>query len=392
MSVRKPDRWKQKRYGVLGLLVVVCVFGILSIVPGWLEHGLAAMVAGCVGLLWILVTLCLTRRFTLSIMLCAVASIAMVMSGYQGIIEKMIKKDRMLTMIRDAGGDVSFVGLPQHSGPMAFSSELGLIVPVPKSYRHTLSRVYCAWIPNHIFTPANVVRWPLNGSEVMIQCESKLDVVDATALEMLPKSCPGIGIQRGRLDRRGVQALKRFDRLEVFVFSLNDEPIPGWISDLNDLRTIRLYDAAVGQADTDKIAGLSKLRHVLLCDSRIRDPKCASTPRHPDQLHRVSLVGCTVDSTMIQWCGSMLADGNEFHGYLEIGPATLPDSWQNVPAAQVQWIRDVDSFAAPLTDQHLMSMTQWPNLQKVRLTTSKVTKAGAEAFKKARPDVEFDMN
>ncbi|MEM0925881.1 MAG: hypothetical protein AAGJ83_07575 [Planctomycetota bacterium] len=376
-GIRLRTRIKQHPmlFTTLGLLSTVIVGYLATYPPGWSQYGIALMLTGTFGLVWIVATCILAGDRTISIRLalCTALCAAITFSGYSMGGKRMAVRERMIREIRDGGGQV-MMGLWRLDEP-------GLYLPRPLDVllgEAWTGRASKAAVAEHHFTADNVENWCLDEVRWLgIGSESPTSFkVSGHPFSKLrnKSSLWTVCVSGGSIDATAVDELKLFPSLVDLHFDCNYQPIEPNLREL-DLERLQLTRPLVDDRLLQILDQLTSLESVTLIQPKFT--------MKTSRLERVR-----VKNVFVEYA-SLDARGLAFLGKLDTVLHFSNCKFRTNASGRIRLDQPsyVEFVECDLDDQTLRRLSGSPHLEIVMLRQTDVTLTGIENFSKSSPAV-----
>ncbi|MCO8124862.1 hypothetical protein NHH03_24200 [Stieleria sp. TO1_6] len=366
--------------GVTGVVLTAGVGYLGRIPPGWVTYGLAMMVAGVFGFLWIAFSMLLTGDKTLSIKttLCIAACTALVFGGYNTGIKRMKLRQRMIHEVRDLGGEVVM-------GNWRLDED-GLFLPT--QMRQLLGEAWTgranrATIEQAAFTADNLSRWCVDevqwlgiGSEL-----GKPFEINAQAFKEFKYTDAmwTLHVDGGRIGRDCFRQLARFGELVDLHFDCVYQPVDPEIRLLQDVEHLWLTHAVVNKELYETLSRMQRLEVVTLVSPRFGHCDAVDTNL---QIRRVEVQFATLNPSDLKTLGIVPAELRVIDSRFNLGSAS---------EFQMPITRGFSVQTSDIDDSVLAKLVGSPNLAWIGLAGTDVTAAGVEAFSQLRPQISITL-
>lgn len=366
--------------GVTGIILTVCVGLLASYPPGWMGYGLAMMFAGVFGVGWIGFSMLMIgeKKVSIKVALFAAACIAIFFGGYSKGIKRMQVRQRMISEVRDGGGQIS-MGLWR-------LDEDGLFLP--GNLRRLLGEAWSgranrAAIEQESFTEKNVNKWCLDEVQwlgIASQQELPFDL-DSRALANINRtdSLWTLHVEDGYLGDDAFGQLSRFNRLIDLYYDCQYRPVSSKIAAVPELERVWLTNAVVDEALFESLRGIKTLEYVTLIKPRIGN--CDQPVAIPNLLG-IEIQHATLNPQDLNSLGNLPTELVFVNCKFNV-PISAEVS---LPATTTVSIQTGD-----LNDQSLLKFCDSPKLTRIRMAGTNVSVDGVEAFSGVRPEVSISL-
>lgn len=362
--------------GATGIVLTVGIGAFAIYPPGWLTYGLTMMIAGLAGLGWIMFSFVLLgdRQVSIRVVLAAAACAAIMLGGYNRGIKRMKVRQRMISEVREDGGQVK-MGIWR-------LDEDGLFLPTP--LRRLLGEAWSgranqAAIANDLFTSANVENWCLGEVKWLgiTSSSNQPFEVDDRAIASIKdtQALWTLHVEGGYLGAGAFRQLSRFNRLIDVYFDCQHRPVPTEIGLIADLERVWLTNAVVNDDLIASLRGIKNLEYVTLITPRFGDFQQSDLDL---PLVGVEVQHANLTPQAMNTLGKFATDLLFVDCILKAGPSA------EIALAQTTGVSFRNSH---VSDAALPRLVQAPKLRWITLDETDVSDSGLEAFSALRPDV-----
>lgn len=378
---RATERLRDHRLLVAGLGIGVMLATGLAArnVPGWQTHGVPLILCGGVGLVWLMLTVIAMGRRSLSIRwaLALAFCFALIFAGYSRGLDRMNRRQQMITQVRLSGGEVEIDAWPPGREPLYLPE--AMVRFLGDGFR---GRIQKAVVPAAQFLSPAASRWCFDEAST-IWVAPTIDRpfrIDGTSLGRLRHrdALREFRVIGGTLDPAAYRQLGRFPNLQRLQFDGAGEAIPHTVFEIESLRDLTVRQVRVDKTLADVVTRLPDLSRVTLDQASFSDSflDVAASAGKLDQL--------SVGRTRIT--------GRQLQRLAEMGAKTLilvrcqliEEDTTPVDLAETDTAHFVDTN---LDDSWLTRLRGVSSLKLLSIRGSRITPAGLEAFSARRPDV-----
>lgn len=373
---------RRRRFGAaVGVIGMITMAYCTWFVPGWMQQGIALLIAGVFGILWFLVITIMSGRRTFSInaALWLAFCVALVFAGYSGGLKRSQMRQSMADQIRAAGGRVNLGQWDADQTPFYIPEQLNAFLG--DAFAGTVNSML---IPQQIFTAANVHSWCVDEAEgILIAPESKEHfAVDANTISAIGASerLRHFWVTGGSLNDEAIDRLKRFPNLTSLRFNCDGKSVPENLVALQGLQILAFENAVINDALLAIVSQLPALEMLVFSNVQAIEPIDDNvTLKLESGLH---LHRSEITPRGLQSLGNLPTQ-------LLLVQCNL--NWQAIDRIAMPKTTAIHFDCPKLTDQWLSRLQVSEKMESIGIHNANITPAAFESFSQKYPSVVIEI-